>query len=63
MIYEHLVSIPTYKVRAFIRADIDGNYHVYYNDKMCHEIQKKSSKHEKDHIDNDDLYGLPKELL
>lgn len=62
MTYEHLVSIPSYKVKAFVRADADGNYHVYYNDKMCHEQLKESSQHEKDHIENRDFEHFPEEL-
>lgn len=50
-----LVKLPM-TVRGMTVTDPDGNYNVYINKNMSHEVQKITYCHENEHIINDDLY-------
>lgn len=52
MIYEHLLKLPS-RIRGFVREDIEGNKHIYYNEA---DIRQETYAHEMEHIRNDDLH-------
>jgi len=51
-----LVKLPM-TIRGMIVSDPDGNYNVYINKNMSHEIQRLTYRHESEHIISGDLYS------
>ena len=47
------VDMPT-AVRGMTTLDEDGNYNVYINDRLSHDMRVETFKHEMMHVERDD---------
>ena len=55
-IITRLIPLPA-TVKAMVALDSEGDYNIYVNDQLSHEMQVKSYQHEIRHIENNDFYN------
>jgi len=49
-----VIKLPT-TIRGLTVPDPDGNYNIYINKDISHEMQLETLIHESEHIENDDF--------
>jgi len=49
-----IVNLP-HTVKGFVSPSPDGTYNIYLNARCSYEHQRKTLKHELDHLQNDDF--------
>lgn len=55
MIITRIIKFPNNKARAFTILDINGDYNIYVNQSLSHEVQQEACAHEISHIRNNDF--------
>lgn len=51
-----LLDLPC-SVKAMVALDEDGYYNIYVNSRLSREEQRKATKHELNHMQEDDFYS------